>query len=87
MPRYGDKTFHGNKNSGTKTKYEFAAEVLNNELANSIINEELQELKGIPVKKREHFRVKDIAMPIAIKGMVDKKIIEVKDFNSILEKL
>ena len=31
--------------------------------------------------------IKDFGLPIALKGMVDKKIIEVKDFNSILEKL
>ena len=65
MPRYGDKTFHGNKNSGTKTKYEFAAEVLNNGLANLIVNEELLKLKERKVRGLDRMRV--IVMPIATK--------------------
>jgi len=76
MPRIykSGKEFKGNKNSGTKTKYQFAAEIINNGLANNIANEELIRIKNTRVRKRED--LKEIVMPVVLKG-----IKEVKDFN------
>src|SRR3990167_7322893 len=64
--------FKGNKNSGDKPDSVKFAQFINTNLANEIGNEELKEIKATPVKKRNHFRIKDIVMPVVLKNMTQK---------------
>jgi predicted methyltransferase len=72
----GNKYAKNNSNVGTKTKYEFAAEVLNNGLANLIHNEELVKLKNKKIRTLDEIRT--LVTPVTVKGIVDRKDITTK---------
>jgi hypothetical protein len=58
--------------SGRKTDAEIVQHYINTNLANSLIDDELKLLQDTPVKKRPHYKIKDVVMPIGIKNMVDR---------------
>lgn len=73
MPRIfkSGKELKGNKNSGRKTDAQIVEHYINTGLANSITNEELAKLKKM--KNRPHIKLKDIVMPLVLKGIAEKK--------------
>jgi hypothetical protein len=71
MARYGDKTFHGNANSGRKPKAVELAEALATGLANHIHNEELEKLYN--KDERTLDELKTLVTPVTVKGLVEKK--------------
>jgi hypothetical protein len=86
MPRYGDKNFHGNKNSGRKTDKEIVAKYVNLELANKIAD---RELKRIDDKGKATLpEMKVVVMPVVLKNMADKKEISGElNINKVLDGL
>jgi hypothetical protein len=68
------KNLKGNKNSGRKTDAEIVAKYINNGLANFIMNEELLKIKNMG--KRPPILVKDLVLPVVLKGMTEKKQID-----------
>lgn len=76
MPRqYGkDSNFKGKKGrSGDKPDSVKIAAAINSGLANEIGNEELKRIKFTPTKKRKRDDLKEIVMPVVLKGMTEKK--------------
>ena len=71
----GNNYAKNNPNVGTKTKYEFAAEVLNNGLANCIHNEELVKLKNKPTRTLDEMKI--LVTPVTVKGIVGKSEISI----------
>ena len=62
----------GNKNSGRKTDAEIVRHYIDIGLANSIGNQELKRIKVTPMKKRKREDLKEIVMPVILKGITEK---------------
>ena len=71
----------GNKGGGRGTARQEAEKILNMNLANAIGNQELKRIKQTPIVERKREDLKEIVMPIVLKG-----IKEVADYNIKFEK-
>ena len=74
--------FKGNKNSGDKPDSVKFAEFINMGIANEIGNQELKRIKSTPTNKRKREDLKEIVMPVVLKGIVERK-----DITSLGEKI
>jgi len=94
MPRYGDSTFHGNKNSGRKNKgieiREAVEEIKEKtkqealiELANDITKKKLDIINEKFDPNLEDMRA--VVMPIVVKGITDKKEMKLNNSNLNIE--
>ena len=64
------KKFQGNKNSGDKPDSVKFRAMIDKGLASHIMNEELERINNQKVRK--HIELKEIVMPIVLKGMTEK---------------
>jgi hypothetical protein len=91
MPRkYGkDSNFKGNKNSGDKPDHVKLAvaikEGVDLALAQRIVNRRLGDIDKKKKLTDEDLRI--VAMPIAIKGMVEKKEVSINMIDDVLRRL
>ena len=91
MPRkYGkDSNFKGNKNSGDKPDHVKLAlaikEGVDLALAQGIVNRRLKSISEKETLTDEDLRV--VVMPIAIKGMVEKKEVSINMIDDVLKRL
>lgn len=65
----------GNENSGRKTDWEIIHKYVDAELANRIANKELKRIDEKDSATMDELKV--IVMPVALKGMVEKKDINI----------
>lgn len=82
MARYGDSTFHGNKNSGDKPDSVKFAKKIDLYLANGIYNQEIKNLSEKQIRTLEE--IKTLIMPVVVKGIVEEKRIELNTPKPIL---
>ena len=89
MPRIykSGKEFEGNENSGRKTRGVELAQAINSGLANEIGNQELKRIKATPSKKRKREDLKEVVMPIVLKGITEKKDISVTIPKPLLDNI